>query len=97
MTPTLTVATPGVITTTHGTVTLAADGSFTYAPTANFNGPDNVAFGVDLHDPFHPQFPVLNGVNVFDPGAYALASWQAPADDPTSQRNVQGALSVGRS
>ena len=66
-------------------------------PSANFNGPDNVAFGVDLRDPFHPQFPVLNGVNIFNPTAYALASWQAPTDDPTAQRNVQGALSVGRS
>jgi TonB-dependent receptor len=66
-------------------------------PTATFNGPDNVAFGVDLRDPFHPQFPVLNGVDIFNPNAYALASWQAPADDPTAQRNVQGALSIGRS
>ncbi|HEX7140331.1 MAG TPA: TonB-dependent receptor [Vicinamibacterales bacterium] len=65
-------------------------------PTANFNGPDNVAFGVNLSDPYHPQFPVLNGVNIYDPPTYALATWQAPADDPTSQRNIQGALNVTR-
>jgi TonB-dependent receptor len=64
-------------------------------PTANFNGPSNVAFGVNLSDPFHPQFPVLNGVNIHDPSTYSLASWQAPADDPTAQRNIQGAFSVG--
>ncbi|MDT5019212.1 MAG: hypothetical protein QOD39_5372, partial [Mycobacterium sp.] len=65
-------------------------------PTANFNGPDNVAFGVDLTDPFRPTFPVLNGVNIFNPSAYTLATWQAPADDPTAQRNLQGALAVTR-
>jgi TonB-dependent receptor len=65
-------------------------------PTANFNGPDNVAFGVDLSDPYRPQFPVLNGVNIYNPSSYSLATWQAPADDPTSQRNIQGALNVAR-
>jgi TonB-dependent receptor len=65
-------------------------------PSANFNGPDNVAFGVDLSDPFRPRFPVLNGVNIYNPSTYTLATWQAPADDPTSQRNLQGALSVTR-
>jgi TonB-dependent receptor len=55
-----------------------------------------VAFGVDLSNPLRPKFPVLNGVNIFNPVAYSLATWQAPADDPTSQRNVQGALSVAR-
>jgi len=65
-------------------------------PTANFNGPQNVAFGVDLSDPYRPQFPVLNGVNIYDPATYTLSTWQAPADDPTSQRNVQGAFNVTR-
>jgi len=66
-------------------------------PTANFNGPDNVAFGVDLSDPYRPTFPVLNGVNIYNPSSYTLATWQAPADDPTSQRNLQGAVNVTRS
>jgi TonB-dependent receptor len=65
-------------------------------PTANFNGPDNVAFGIDTSDPFRPRFPVLNGVNIFNPATYTLATWQAPADDPTAQRNIQGALSITR-
>ena len=55
-----------------------------------------MAFGVDLRDPYRPQFPVLNGVNIYDPSRYTLAMWQAPADDPTSQRNIQGALNVAR-
>jgi TonB-dependent receptor len=65
-------------------------------PTANFNGPDSVAFGLDLSDPYRPKFPVLNGVNIYDPTRYSLATWQAPADDPTSQRNLQAALNVGQ-
>src|SRR5262249_40000069 len=65
-------------------------------PTANFNGPDNVAFGVDLSDPYRPQFPVLNGVDIYHPASYRLATWQAPSDNPTSQRNLQGALNVAR-
>jgi len=65
-------------------------------PTANFDGPGNVAFDVNLSNPFRPQFPVLNGVNIFNPPDYTLRSWQAPADDPTSQRNLQGALNVAR-
>jgi TonB-dependent receptor len=65
-------------------------------PTANFNGPDNVAFGIDTSDPYRPRFPVLNGVNIFNPSTYTLSTWQAPATDPTAQRNVQGSLSVTR-
>src|SRR5262249_51342928 len=30
------------------------------------------------------------------PTSYRLATWQAPSDNPTSQRNVQGALNVAR-
>ncbi|KAA0073136.1 tandem-95 repeat protein, partial [Mycolicibacterium sp. P9-64] len=41
---TITVANPGTITTTHGTVTLAADGSFTYKPVANYNGTDSFTY-----------------------------------------------------
>jgi hypothetical protein len=38
------VVTPGTITTTHGTVVLAADGSFTYTPTVNYNGTDTFTY-----------------------------------------------------
>src|ERR1700730_18512835 len=65
-------------------------------PTANFNGPDAVAFGIDTSDPFRPKFPVLNGVNIYDPSTYTLASWQAPATDPTTQRNLAGGVSLTR-
>jgi TonB-dependent receptor len=65
-------------------------------PTATFDGPGNVQFGMDLSDPYRPKLPVLNGVNIYDQTSYTLSSWQAPADDPTVQRNLQGALTIGQ-
>src|SRR3984893_8232239 len=65
-------------------------------PTANFNGPGDVAFGLDTSDPLRPKFPVLNGVNIYDPSTYTLANWQAPATDPTAQRNFAGSASLTR-
>jgi TonB-dependent receptor len=65
-------------------------------PTANFNGPDGVAFGIDTTDPFRPRFPVLNGANIYTPSTYTLANWEAAATDPTSQRNVEGKVSLTR-
>jgi TonB-dependent receptor len=66
-------------------------------PTASFDGPSNVAFGIDTSDPFRPRFPVLNGVNVYDPSTYTLSSWEAASTDPTAQRNVQGGVSLTES
>ena len=31
----------------HGTLSLSADGSFTYTPAANFNGPDSFTYSAD--------------------------------------------------
>jgi TonB-dependent receptor len=63
-------------------------------PTANFNGPDRVAFGIDTNNPFLPRFSALNGVDIHDPSTYTLATWQGAAKDPTSQRNVAGTVSL---
>jgi len=45
-------------------------------PRAGFDGPGasdhSVAFGVDTKNPFIPKFPVLNGVNIYDPATYTL-------------------------
>ena len=68
-------------------------------PRASFDGPgssdNSVAFGVDTTHPFTPQFPVLNGVNLYDPTAYALSrlSFQ---DDRTFERDVVGDIAVNR-
>src|SRR5206468_2563175 len=40
----ISVAAASVTPPTHGTVTLDPDGSFTYTPAANFNGPDSFTY-----------------------------------------------------
>src|SRR5262245_12772105 len=40
----------------------------------NFSGPDAVAWGIDSGNPYLPSFTVLNGVKVYDPSTFALAS-----------------------
>jgi TonB-dependent receptor len=65
-------------------------------PTANFNGPGGVAFGIDTSNPYLPRFSVLNGVNIYNPSTYTLSTWEAAASDPTAQRNIAGRLTVTR-
>lgn len=62
---------------------------------ANFNGPQDVAFGIDTTDPFVPKFPVLNGVNIHDPTQYSVndVSFQ---DNHTIERDVVGDFSVAK-
>ncbi|HVG91773.1 MAG TPA: carboxypeptidase regulatory-like domain-containing protein, partial [Alphaproteobacteria bacterium] len=62
-------------------------------PRAGFNGPTNVAFGVDTSDPFIPRFPVLNGVNIYDPSTYVLDSLQLGGGH-TYERDVTGSFSL---
>jgi TonB-dependent receptor len=62
---------------------------------ANFGGPSNVAFGIDTSDPFVPKFPVLNGVNIYDPTQYSLSdvSFQ---NTHTIERDVVGDFDVAK-
>jgi TonB-dependent receptor len=41
-------------------------------PSFRFGGPQAVSFGYDTSQPFNPQFPVQNGVDIFDPNLYTL-------------------------
>ncbi|NDQ57226.1 MAG: TonB-dependent receptor [Acidipila sp.] len=68
------------------------DGGF---PFTIWNGPSNVQFGVDTTHPFTPKFPVLNGVNIYDPASYqvgAVFKW----DDHIHERDLAGSLNVTR-
>jgi TonB-dependent receptor len=68
-------------------------------PRASFDGPgasgNSVAFGVDTSHPFTPQFPVLNGVNIYDPAAYAL-SGMSFQNDHTFERDVVGDVALDK-
>ncbi len=68
------------------------DGGF---PIDFWNGPSNVQFGVDTSLPATPRFPVLNGVNIYDPTAYTLSAvlnW----DDHIHERDYSGSLAMTR-
>ncbi len=58
-------------------------------PRAVFNGPTGVQFGLDTSDPFTPKFPVLNGVNIYDPTTYTLAQIQYNSR-PISEQDFTG-------
>jgi len=68
-------------------------------PRAGFNGPgssdNSVAFAVDTKDPFTPKFPVLNGVNLYDPSAYTL-SYAQTENDGIFERDAVGAISLNK-
>ena len=66
---------------------------------AGFDGPgsaDNgVAFGVDTKNPFTPKFPVLNGVNLYDPTQYAMNGANTE-NDGIFERDIVGDISLAR-
>ena len=64
-------------------------------PRASFNGPSGIAFGVSTTDPFTPKFPVLNGVNIYDPSTYVLSGLSLQHDD-TFERDVVGSADLTR-
>lgn len=62
-------------------------------PRAGFDGPSNVSFGVNTNGGFTPTFPVLNGVNIYDPTAYTL-SYLSLGNEVNFERDVMGAASL---
>ena len=61
------------------------------APDITFAGPSNIAWGIDVSDPYFPQFRVLNGVDINDPRAYVLDAYRI-RNDRTSDHEVAGAV-----
>ena len=69
-----------------------------FATTRFNNGPisqSGIQFALDTSNPYKPQFPVLNGVNIYDPTQYFLSSYSIPYYHST-QLNFQGSASVGK-
>jgi len=66
---------------------------------ADFGGPgssdNSVAFGVDTTRPFAPKFPVLNGVNIYDPTNYFMSDADTETDG-IFERDIVGNISVSR-
>lgn len=66
-------------------------------PRAGFDGPgasdNSVAFGIDTKDPFVPKFPVLNGVNIYDPTQYSM-SYADTEKDGIFERDAVGDIAV---
>jgi TonB-dependent receptor len=66
------------------------DGQF---PSTYFSNPSNVAFGIDTTNPTTPKFPVLNGINIYDPTAYTLSK-TIGAVDPVRELDLEGTVSL---
>jgi TonB-dependent receptor len=66
------------------------DGQF---PSTYFDGPANVALGIDTSHPTTPKFPVLNGININDPSLYTF-NHRVGAVDPVRELDLEGSLSL---
>ena len=71
---------------------------------AGFNGPgfdssgnptDTVAFGVDTKNAHVPKFPVLNGVNIYDPTTYLFGGGNTEKDG-IFERDIVGDVSLSK-
>jgi TonB-dependent receptor len=69
------------------------DGQF---PSAYFNSPSTVAFGIDTSNPLIPKFPVLSSTfNIDDPTAYTF-NQIILADDHVRELDLEGSISLAR-
>lgn len=68
------------------------DGQF---PSAYFNGPSDIAFGIDTTNPSTPKFPVVNGININDPTLYTF-NHIVGAVDPVRELDLEGSASFAR-
>jgi TonB-dependent receptor len=65
-----------------------------FFPTSSSNL-NNIAFGVDVKDPFVPKFPVLNGVNIYDPTQYEVG-YANTEKDGIFERDAVGDISLNK-
>ena len=66
-----------------------------FGPIADNSPLNNVQFGVNLSNPNRPQFPVQNGVNIFDASQYFLLDKDL-SKTYTPEVNLQGGADYGK-
>jgi TonB-dependent receptor len=74
---------------------VSREGSDGQYPSAYFNGPKNVAFGIDTSDPLTPKFPVLNGIDINNPALYKF-NRIIPAADHARETDLEGSVLLAR-
>jgi TonB-dependent receptor len=62
---------------------------------ARYFSSSNVAFAVDTTNPFVPKFPILNGVNIYDPSTYSLG-FGDNENDGIFERDAVGNISLSK-
>lgn len=62
--------------------------------TTHFSGP-NVDLGLKVSNPYEPQFPVLDGTNIYNTANYFVSDYSLPSY-ASSQLNFQGGATYGR-
>jgi TonB-dependent receptor len=67
-----------------------------FGPIADASPLNNVQFGINLANPYRPAFPVLNGVNIYDPKQYFLTDYDYNTLY-SPQVNLQAGASYSRS
>lgn len=60
-------------------------------PKGVFDGPSNIAFGLDNSNPHTPKLLPLNGVNIYDPTTYTLNNVRQ-LNTPSSERDFTGSI-----
>ena len=71
-------------------------GGFAYGGYQGPGSSDNsVAFAVNTTDPFVPKFPVINGVNIYDPTTYTV-SFADTENDGIFERDAVGDIALNK-
>ena len=84
---------PNVLTYEFSAGRAKYDGGFSFA---RWFGPSGVRFGVDTSKPSTPRFPVLNGIDIFDPTQYSIGFLLQPWNDHIQERDYAGSVSLAR-
>ena len=80
----------------HGTVTVNPDGSYSYVPTADYNGPDSFTYTVTDGQGNSNTYTVTITVTPVQDAPVAADARSRPDEDSTLQRHAAGGKGCGR-